>query len=356
MSFESLPSEILLLICNNLDTADLNALTRTCSLMSNMLDSLLYQQAVKSDEYKTKFKFLYAVIYRQANAVSKFFKAGVLMSAFEDYTDDVHLVRRHSRCSVVEKRDALTRNFHPLLAAAYFGNIDVTRVLLNEGNANVDFRDRLCKTALHCAIEADHPDMIKLLVEKGAKMEAFNKVAEVKAPFVHAAKFGNKNAVELMFDELQLQNRGNQIELCGPQNAISDESIKSLFEVACFEACREGHFDIVHFLLDQGVDANLSVRHRGLPYLVTTGRNIPMINLLLRYGARMECERDCGIVTLLSSCGRWQDTGGSAGVDIVLYLLRSGCNVANGGIHACALWRIAKLSGSRGHMYYRTLQ
>lgn len=290
----------------------------------------------------------------EANAVSRFFKAGVLMSAFEDCTEVTLRIRRPSCCVSNEKRRALIRCYHPLLVAALFGNVDVIRVLLNEGNANIDFQDGGGKTALHCAIESDRPDVINLLLEQGARMGDYHEKQAVEAPFIYAAKLGNENAVELMFNKLQLQNRGNQLELPGPKKAIFDESTKRLCEVACFKACREGHFDIMDFLLFQGVDVNLSVEQRHLLYLATTKCNISIIKLLLRYGARMECERDCGIATLLSSCGSWWGIERDAGVDIVLYLLRSGCNVANGGIHACALWRLAKYSGLIGYRDYAT--
>lgn len=102
MPFESLPLETILLICDNLDAAGLNALARTCSFMSSVVDPLLYQQAVKRDEYKPKV--LYAVIYRQTNAVSKFLKTGVLMGAFENYTINAEFIRSHLPGVSVEKR------------------------------------------------------------------------------------------------------------------------------------------------------------------------------------------------------------------------------------------------------------
>lgn len=346
MSLKSLPLELLLLICGDLDTADLNALTRTCGHVFSLLNHLLYQRAVKSDEYKSEFRFSYAVIYRQANAVSKFLKAGISMSAFEDYTEDINLIRDTSYCLSAEKRYAVTSELHPLLAAAYFGNIDVTRVLLDEGNVNIDFHDECGHTALHYAIETDNPDMMKLLLEQGARIGDHHEKQAVKAPFVHAAEVGNKNAIELMFNTLQLRNRDNR-----PDKAIR---AKRLCEVACYHACKEKHFDIVDFLLYRGVDAGLRVDQRGLLYWLTIHRDFSRIKSLLRHGVRMEGERDCGIVTLLFKSSSWRGTEKSTGVNIALYLLRSGCNVANGGIHACALWRIAKYSGSKGLKDYLT--
>lgn len=68
----------------------------------------------------------------------------------------------------------------------------------------------------------------------------------------------------------------------------------------------------------------------------------------------MECERDCGAVTILSSHGWWDAIETDPYLDIIKYLLRSGYNVANGGVHACALWCLVKYSGSKGHRCYAT--
>lgn len=90
----------------------------TCTFMFNLLDSYLYRKAFKSDEYKCRF--LYAVVYGQTNAVSKFLQTGVLMSEFKDYTGYFPQYDRHRVHSVsVEKREALKKKFHPLLAAAF---------------------------------------------------------------------------------------------------------------------------------------------------------------------------------------------------------------------------------------------
>lgn len=60
----------------------------------------------------------------------------------------------------------------------------------------------------------------------------------------------------------------------------------------------------------------------------------------------MENERDCGIVSATYAS---RELGEQHRIlsGIVLYLLRSGCNFANGGIHACTLWYMANLKSSR---------
>ena len=70
----------------------------------------------------------------------------------------------------------------------------------------------------------------------------------------------------------------------------------------------------------------------------------------------MEHERDCGVVTALISSGSMckDDVRIGVSTEKALHLLRSGCNVANGDMLACALWCIAKCSGTTGHLWYAT--
>ena len=223
MSFESIPIELFWLIANHLELPYLKEMASTCTFMVNLLDPYLYQKAFKSDEYKSQF--LYAVVYGQTNAVSKFLQIGVLMSEFKDYTGYCPQYDRHRVPSVsVEKKEALKKKFHPLLAAAFFGYVDVTKMLLSEGKANVHFQDDFEKTALHWAVEADHPDIIQVLLEQGAGIKDPRKNKITKSPFVYAAELGNKYAVELMVNELR--NRGSQFDLRVPKNQCGKRVMK----------------------------------------------------------------------------------------------------------------------------------
>jgi ankyrin repeat protein len=344
MSFESLPIELFWLIANHLELPCLKEMANTCTFMFNLLDAYLYRKAFQSDEYKSRF--LYAVVYGQTNAVSKFLQTGVLMSEFKDYTGYCSPYGRHRVPSVsVEKREALQKKLHPLLAAAFFGYVDVTKILLSEGKANIHFQDDFEKTALHWAVEADHPDVIQVLLERGAGIKYPRKNKITKSPFVYAAELGNKYAVELMVNELR--NRGSQFDL----RVLKDQSGK-----ACYEACRIGYSDIVDFLLRQGVDVNLPIEQRRLLYWATIKGNLSTVKVLVKHGARMEHENDCGVVTALISSGssRMGDVRMIVSAEKALHMLRSGCNVANGDILACALWCIAKCSGTTGHQWYAT--
>ena len=55
-----------------------------------------------------------------------------------------------------------TENNQPLHLAIWFGNTDVTRLLIAAG-ADVNFLGNLKRTPVHFAAERGHPDIIKVL-------------------------------------------------------------------------------------------------------------------------------------------------------------------------------------------------
>jgi ankyrin repeat protein len=333
MILEKFPIEILLLISDVLDVTDINVLAQTCKSMLGILEPLLYQRARKIPNDAYKSRFLYATIHGQASAISKFLKAGVSISVFKRYTDDFIRARTNSITGMsAVKRQTSKIKFHPLLAAALFGHIEVVTMLLNEDDVDVDFHDRSNKTALRYATEGDHLDVIKLLLKKGATIIVKGNIRN--SSFILAADVGNKIALEMMFNELNNRSTPEKI-------------MRKQCETACYLACVKGFASIVDFLLSHGVDVNLHVRNRRLLYWASHNGSLAAVKALVIHGARMEKERDCGIVSALYHHHRSQETNNTEpGVGIVMHLLESGCNVANGGLHACALWRIVHASGT----------
>jgi hypothetical protein len=116
---------------------------------------------------------------------------------------------------------------------------------------------------------------------------------------------------------------------------FTEEKIWKYCKEPCLEACTRNFDDIVEYFLRQGFDVNTPIKkNRHLLYYVSTFGNLLTVRLLVEYGAKMENELHTGIVT--ASLRRGSDYKG-----IIRFLLNSACNVANGGLHACALWHVA---------------
>lgn len=244
------------------------------------------------------------------------------MSAFKERPSlPFHRMRNHAMS---------TRN-HPFLAASVLGYPDMISILIKEGNMDVNFRSISGgpkvnrggpNTALMGAILYNRVDVIKILLEQGAAIDYIDSKSIIKqSPILQAAKRGNKIALELIFNELR--NRSDKLMLHEKEVGFG-KNIQVQCEEACLKECISGKTDIVEVLLHQGgVDVNLCIEQRRLLSYAVRGYQFSTVKLLVKYGARMENERDCGIVTAM-----YRDH--ITGWEMVIYLLKSGCNVANG--------------------------
>ncbi|QKX58103.1 uncharacterized protein TRUGW13939_05224 [Talaromyces rugulosus] len=262
----------------------------TCSYMNTVLDSVLYKRAIATGVYKQKF--LYAAIWGKATAISKFLKEGVLMTQFNNNTYTWSSCDYHNLSHAKRNTPTWDPEIHPLLAAVLFGHVEVVRTLLAEGNANVDFENDSGETALIYAINNDRLDVAEILLEQGANLMVLDENDNKYSPFIYAAKVGNQNALELMLLEFFLLNG----------------------------VCVNDYFQDGDSLL----------------YHASIKAHYKMIKLLVKYGARMENEKDTGVVSV------FHHQPLPAAKPVVRELLKFGCNVANGNRHACALWRIAR--------------
>ena len=124
----------------------------------------------------------------------------------------------------------------PLLFAVLEGHEDAVRILLARG-ANVEARDesRRGRTALHTAIAWGRTTMIPLLLEKNAADNAQDK--QGATPLLLAAASGNTVAVRLL------------LEKSADIRIVAEDGSTPLHEAA-----KRGHTDIVELLLLKGAD------------------------------------------------------------------------------------------------------
>lgn len=149
MSLITLPTELLLLISDCQEIEDIYAFISTCTTLCRVLEHRLYQRAVKAE--KCKDQFLYAAIYGRATAVTNFLRAGLQMNLFKEYKSPNKRYRYHTHdssltrvgyCVSIAQREFSHKRFHPLLAAAFSGHVNVVKVLRHEGQIDVDTQDR----------------------------------------------------------------------------------------------------------------------------------------------------------------------------------------------------------------------
>jgi ankyrin repeat protein len=83
----------------------------------------------------------------------------------------------------------------PLIYAAWYGRVEVVRVLL-EGGANVEGADAHRQTALHAAAFKGHLDVCRLLLDRGAKVDHLDIWKDT--PLHWAAWKGHLSVVKLL--------------------------------------------------------------------------------------------------------------------------------------------------------------
>ena len=157
-----------------------------------------------------------------------------------------------------------------MLAAAEEG--DATRLLSTLGYIrNINFKDGNQKeTALHKAVSRGNIDIVRLLLGKGASIEALN--FEDDTPLHLAAWNGHTGVVELLLE------RGASI---GP---ISDDKHTPLHY-----AVSNGHIGTVELLLSKGASTEVIDKDSRTPlHLAVSNGHIGTVKLLLGKGASVE--------------------------------------------------------------------
>lgn len=142
--------------------------------------------------------------------------------------------KHKSHLTVIGKR--------PLHYAAEFNQEDIVKLLLQYG-ADVNAKTSENDTPLHYAcLLSKSNEVIKLLINHGADVNLYNETGI--SPIFNAIFFGNKEAVSILLD--------NNVDINGV-NTINDLT-------PLIVAVKKRDPDMVNFLIDKGADVNLRVK------------------------------------------------------------------------------------------------
>ena len=132
----------------------------------------------------------------------------------------------------------VSKKYNEMMAAITQGRIEDVKSLLNDKSVDINEKNSTGWTALQYASHKDHCDVVELLLDNGADIEARISDCYV-TPLIRACYNGHMSIVELLLD------RGADI------HAVSKNSIHSLYH-----ACNKGHDSVVKLLLKHGANAN----------------------------------------------------------------------------------------------------
>ncbi len=134
----------------------------------------------------------------------------------------------------------------PLMHAAKKGFPDLVKLLIDKGAA-MESVDVMGNTALFYAIEGGFTGVVQMLLEKGANYEHSN-FSNIK-PLIHASKDGNCDIIRLLI------NRG--------ANVNAETGYR---DTALTWAVYNGHYEAVKMLIESGADINITTLHGDTPF------------------------------------------------------------------------------------------
>ena len=192
----------------------------------------------------------------------------------------------------------------PLHLAAQEGHVDLARMLLDKG-AEVDARDAKGETPLHRATEKGHTDVAGLLLARGADVNATSKNG---ATALHwAASEGHRDVAQLLLDAGADVRAGSE-DGWTPLNAAAwnghHDVARSLLDAGAdvragdeddstplHSAARRGHQDVAQLLLDAGADLRAEDKGGWTPlHEAAHQSHKDVVALLLDRGADMDAD------------------------------------------------------------------
>ena len=200
--------------------------------------------------------------------------------------------------------------YNALIAACHYGHLEIVKCLIEEGKADIGYKDNVGCTALHRAAKFNRLDVVKYLIGKKASIDEKEDLG--RTPLWSAAFNGRDEILEFLLE------RGAKVEVFGGESESTP--LKA--------ACQQGHLNCVEILAKKGkarIDAPDT--HGRTPfYMAVLGNHLDVVKFLVRNGADVEAEGREGRTAL------WEASI-NGHLQIVKYLLSQRANVEVRGGH-----------------------
>ncbi|OQD68299.1 hypothetical protein PENPOL_c003G10753 [Penicillium polonicum] len=189
----------------------------------------------------------------------------------------------------------------PLFAASEGGFLDIVQLLIQKG-ADIDAFDGFRETPLYIACENGHIEVVRLLLDKGADVHHRNQFGWT--PVNTASDEGFSDIVLLLVE------RGADINV---QNESGESPLSS--------ACRRGHIEVVRLLLDKGADIHHQSQSGWTPVNDASKAGfLDIVRLLIQRGAHIDTPDQFGETPLYVACENGH-------IEVVHLLLDKGADV-----------------------------
>jgi ankyrin repeat protein len=151
-------------------------------------------------------------------------------------------------------------NLNQLIAAAEVGDDREVKALLDSDlSMDIDGGDRCESTALHHASNKGHLSVVKLLVEKGAIINATNMWE--KTSLHNSANNGHLDVVQYLVEN------GARMEATSNKKRLTPLHLAAQYD----------HFDVVKYLVEQGADVSAQSEDGKTPYELASKEEIKVL-------------------------------------------------------------------------------
>ncbi|OPJ88866.1 ankyrin repeat and SAM domain-containing protein 1A isoform C [Patagioenas fasciata monilis] len=187
---------------------------------------------------------------------------------------------------VLLRNDALTnvadcKGCYPLHLAAWKGDADIVRLLIHQGpsHTKVNEQNNDNETALHCAAQYGHTEVVKVLLEELTDPTMRNNKFET--PLDLAALYGRLEVVKMLLN--------------AHPNLLSCNTKK---HTPLHLAARNGHKAVVHVLLDAGMDSNYQTEKGSALHEAALFGKTDVVQILLAAGIDVNIKDNRGLTAL----------------------------------------------------------
>ena len=166
-----------------------------------------------------------------------------------------------------------------LMHAVWFGQLDVMRILIDKG-ADINAKNKKGVTALILATDKGNAELVRFLLDNGADVNAKDSLGYTA--LIKAAGRGLENIMSILL------SKGADV------NAATHDGYAALSYAA-----GSGHTDIVKTLIDNGADVNAksSIGYTALMSAATSGR-VDVVKVLADKGADVSAKSSSGDTAL----------------------------------------------------------
>jgi ankyrin repeat protein len=199
-----------------------------------------------------------------------------------------------------------------LLAAAFAGNLEMVRGLLDADPASAKSRlrsrDGTGMTALHLATWGGHAEVVRLLLARGADVNARD--GGGNTPIALAARWGQPELMDILL-------------AAGADASMRDDQGRTLLH----HAAQYGHIEVMQSLLRHGFDVNVQSRVGTPLHCAASGRRLEAARYLLDHGADLDLRDQLGWSPLHVACSG--SPGDSCVPELVILFLDRRADVAS---------------------------